>query len=158
MIIVRKKVDGLSERSLARFLARARRAAKIRGQVGLVLTGSGEVRGLNRRFRGQDRATDVLSFPPSAEPPAPASAGSFAGEIVISAEAAGQNARRLGHLPADEVRILILHGLLHLAGYDHERDSGQMARQEARLRRALGLPATLIERAASSGRSRRRTP
>ncbi len=148
----------MSERSLARFLTCARKAAKVRGHVDLVLAGNGEVRGLNRRFRGKDQATDVLSFPPSDEPPGVARADSFAGEIVISAEIARENARRLGHLPADEVKILILHGLLHLAGYDHERDAGEMARKEALLRRTLRLPTSLIERAASSGRSRRRTP
>ncbi len=154
VIIIRKKIDGLSERSLARFLARARRAAKVRGRVDLVLTGSNEVRGLNRRFRGKDLATDVLSFPPSAEAPGPVS---LAGDIVISAEAARENARRLGHLAADEVKILVLHGLLHLAGYDHEHDAGQMACTEARLRRALHLPMSLTERAAAPSRNPRRT-
>ena len=149
----------MSERSLARFLARARRAARVPGQVSLVLTSSRELRGLNRRFRGKDAATDVLSFPPIVEAAAPGKgAGSFAGDIVISAEIAKENARRLGHLPADEVRILALHGLLHLAGYDHEHDAGQMARKEARLRRALRLPASLIERTASPRRSQRRKP
>jgi probable rRNA maturation factor len=74
------------------------------------------------------------------------SGGRFAGDVAISAEIAGQNARRLGHPPAEEVKVLVLHGLLHLAGYDHESDNGTMARREARLREQLGLPVALIER------------
>jgi probable rRNA maturation factor len=74
----------------------------------------------------------------------------FAGDVAISAEIAARNARRLGHTVADEVRILTLHGVLHLAGYDHERDDGQMERKEQRLRKSLGLPVGLIER---TGRS-----
>ncbi|HYN15247.1 MAG TPA: rRNA maturation RNase YbeY, partial [Terriglobales bacterium] len=74
------------------------------------------------------------------------------GDIAISAEFGARNARRLGHSPADELKILILHGLLHLAGYDHETDGGAMARKEARLRRALGLPTALIERTTGVGR------
>ena len=69
------------------------------------------------------------------------SRGYLAGDLAISAEIAARNARRLGHSAADELKILILHGLLHLAGHDHETDGGEMARKEARLRRALGLAA-----------------
>jgi probable rRNA maturation factor len=74
------------------------------------------------------------------------SKGRFAGDVAISADMAAQNARRFGHSPAEEVKVLALHGLLHLAGYDHESDSGTMARREARLREQLGLPVALIER------------
>jgi probable rRNA maturation factor len=113
----------------------------MRGMVNVLVTSSRELRILNSRFRGQDRATDVLSFSPifglGAE---------FAGDVAISAEIAAQNARRLGHPVADEIRILALHGMLHLAGYDHERDSGVMARKEMLLRKRLGLPLGLIER------------
>jgi probable rRNA maturation factor len=70
----------------------------------------------------------------------------FAGDVAISAEIAAQNARRLGHTVADEIRILTLHAMLHLAGYDHERDNGEMERKEARLRKSLGLPVGLLER------------
>jgi probable rRNA maturation factor len=87
------------------------------------------MKALNRRFRGKDKPTDVLSFP--AEPDAPKN---FAGEIAISAEIAAQNARALGHSPAEEVKILVLHGILHLRGYDHECDNGEMARREQQLR------------------------
>jgi len=100
------------------------------------------MRRLNRRFRGENTATDVLSFP-SAD-----GAGS-AGDVAISAEIAARNARHLGHSAADELKILVLHGMLHLAGYDHETDKGEMARKEAHLRRALGLPTALTERASA---------
>jgi probable rRNA maturation factor len=74
------------------------------------------------------------------------SKGRFAGDVAISADIASQNARRLGHSPIEEVKVLVLHGLLHLAGYDHEADNGTMARREMRLREKLKLPVALIER------------
>ena len=141
MIIVRKNVAGLSEIALARFVTRASRAARLHGAVNVLLTSNSELRALNSRFRGKDRPTDVLSFPPVF-----GLGNAFAGDVAISAEMAAHNARRLGHSPAKEVEILVLHGLLHLAGYDHERDHGEMARTEERLRRALHLPAGLIDR------------
>ena len=141
MVIVRAKVSGVSRHGLERFLVRARRAAGLAGEVNVLLTGNAEMRRLNREFRGQDRETDVLSFP--------ASANGAGGELAISATMAASNARLLGHSAGKEVQVLILHGLLHLAGYDHERDHGRMARKEAQLRRALGLPVGLIERASS---------
>jgi probable rRNA maturation factor len=142
-VIVHSKVRGVSARALGRFAARAQRAAGVRGGVDVLITSSAELRRLNRRFRGEDQATDVLSFP---------SADETAGDLAISADIAARNARRLGHTAADEMKILILHGLLHLAGYDHETDAGEMARKEARLRQALGLPAALIERTSEDGR------
>jgi probable rRNA maturation factor len=141
LIIVRKNVAGLSEIALARFVTRASRAARLHGAVNVLLTSNSELRALNSRFRGKDRPTDVLSFPPVF-----GVGNAFAGDVAISAEMAAHNARRLGHSPAEEVEILVLHGLLHLAGYDHERDHGEMARTEERLRRALHLPAGLIDR------------
>jgi probable rRNA maturation factor len=153
VVIFRKSVKGVSEESFARFVTRARRAAEVRGRVAVLVTGSREMRNLNRRFRGKDRATDVLSFP------APAESGDNAeGDIAISADIAAANARRLGHRSADELKILVLHGLLHLAGYDHEIDGGEMELHEQRLRRQLRLPETLIARtiaraARMSGRS-----
>ncbi len=102
------------------------------------------MRSLNRQFRAKDTPTDVLSFPsPSLPPNKPAPT---AGDIAISVDIAAQNAGKLGHSTAEEVKILVLHGILHLAGFDHERDNGEMARKEARLRRTLGLPLALIER------------
>ncbi|MGO9211147.1 MAG: rRNA maturation RNase YbeY [Terriglobales bacterium] len=143
-MIVHSKVQGVSARALGQFAVRARRAAGVRGEVDVLVTSSAELRRLNRRFRGKNAATDVLSFP---------SANGTAGDIALSAEVGARNARRLGHSASDELKILILHGLLHLAGYDHETDAGEMARKEARLRRALGLPVALIERTGNRRRS-----
>ncbi len=141
MVILRTPVAGLSDTGLARFVARASRTVKLRGAVNVLVTTSRELRALNRRFRGKDQATDVLSFAPE-----PGLANAVAGDIAISAEIARQNARHLGHSAVREIEILVLHGMLHLAGYDHERDQGAMASKEATLRRTLGLPAGLIER------------
>jgi probable rRNA maturation factor len=146
MVILKKRVPGLNEASLDRFLGRARRAVRLRGKVTVLVTTNQALRVLNERFRGKDQPTDVLSFPVES-----AESGDFAGDVAISAEIAAQNARRLGHSPAAEVKILALHGVLHLAGYDHERDKGQMARKEERLRLQLGLPVALIERSRSAG-------
>jgi len=144
-VILCKKVPGLTPAALARFITSAARAVRLAGAVQLLVAGDRELRALNSRFRGKDRPTDVLSFPP----PSVLNHG-FAGDIAISAQIARQNARRLGHSPAEEIKILALHGILHLAGYDHERDQGEMARKEMRLRRALGLPVALIERTVSA--------
>ena len=138
----------LSETALARFVRRACQAVKLPGNVNIMITSSHELRSLNRQFRGKDKATDVLSFPPL-----PVWADGQAGDVAISADIASQNARALGHSPADEVKILALHGVLHLAGYDHEQDNGEMARKEVRLRRLLGLPVGLIERNIMSSKS-----
>jgi probable rRNA maturation factor len=146
MVIIRKAAPGISERALAQFTRRARRAAGLRGQVNVVLASSRDLRALNRRFRGKDAPTDVLSFPPMA-----AVAEKFSGDIVICTEIALRNARLYQHQPAQELKILILHGMLHLAGMDHETDGGRMARKEEVLRRELGLSDGLIRRAAECG-------
>jgi probable rRNA maturation factor len=135
----------MSRSSLERFVLRARRAAGLRDLVNVLVTNNSELRSLNRQFLGKDKPTDVLSFP--ASPTAHAKSKRFAGEVAISADIARQNAARFGHSVADEVKILVLHGILHLAGYDHERDNGEMARREMRLRRQLNLETALIERA-----------
>ena len=149
MVILRKQIVGLSERSLNRFLLRASRAARIAGAVNLLVTSSAAMRSLNVRFRGVNKPTDVLSFPSNQS----SQNARLAGEIAISADIATQNALRLGHAPAMEVKVLTLHGLLHLAGMDHERDNGEMARKEAHLRRILHLPSTLTERASPAKNS-----
>jgi probable rRNA maturation factor len=147
LVIFQKKVPGLNAASLGRFVLRARKAAGLRGSVDVLVTGSAAMRAMNLRFRKKDKATDVLSFP--AEAQSKTRIRSFAGEIAISADIAVQNAVQLGHSAAIEVKILVLHGILHLAGFDHERDNGQMARREANLRKALKLPTALIERSQS---------
>jgi probable rRNA maturation factor len=139
-------------RTLARFLHEAQAAVKLRGQVTVLLTTDKAIRRLNRQFRGKNKATDVLSFPaakPSqvskARPGAPIDE-EIAGDIAISVETARKQAARLGHVLAVEIKVLMLHGLLHLAGYDHETDDGVMARREERLRVKLRLPLGLIQR------------
>jgi probable rRNA maturation factor len=132
---------------MARFLSHVQRMVRLRGRVVVLVTGNRELQSLNRRFRGQNRPTDVLSFSAAAETP-----DGWRGDIALSAEMAAASAARLGHSVAEEVKILILHGVLHLAGYDHEADGGKMSHLEARLRRTLRLPGSLIQRAGQSGR------
>lgn len=97
------------------------------------------MRALNRTFRGKDYATDVLSFPVIDQP-------GLLGDIVIATGVAARQADDAGHSVATELRILALHGLLHLLGYDHDADDGRMARAEARLRKKGGLKEGLLER------------
>lgn len=141
MVILRKPLAGLNEPALRRFVTRAARATGLRGEVNVLVTTSRELRSLNWRFRRKDQPTDVLSFPAIRD-----LAEKLAGDIAISADIAAQNGKRLGHSVAEELKVLVLHGVLHLAGYDHERDNGAMAREELRLRTVLGLPTGLIER------------
>jgi probable rRNA maturation factor len=109
-----------------------------RGAVAVALVSDARVRQLNARYRGKKSATDVLSFA-AGEP-------GFLGEVVIASGVARRQARQAGHSVQVELRVLALHGLLHLLGYDHERDGGRMARVERRLRRKGGLREGLIER------------
>lgn len=131
-----------SARSLERCLGEASAAIKLRGQVTVLLTTDTAMRRLNRRFRGKDKATDVLSFPAEGSV-----AAEIAGDLAISVPIARRQAVERGHSLATELRVLMLHGLLHLAGYDHETDQGEMYRRERNLRAKLGLPEGLIERA-----------
>ncbi len=153
MVILRKPVAGLTDTALAKFVARASRAIKLEGAVNVLVTGSSELRSLNRRFRAKDQPTDVLSFPPG-----PCFVNGLAGDIAISADIAKENARRLGHSAAQEIKILALHGVLHLVGYDHESDQGAMAGKERQLRRSLGLPLGLIERSGQAGALTKKPP
>lgn len=137
LVVLQKRLPGVSARALERFAAEAGRAAGVRGEVDILITSSAAMRSLNRRYRGKDRATDVLSFP---------SGNGAAGDIAISAEYGVRAARRLGHGSLDELKILVLHGLLHLAGHDHEKDAGEMAQVEGRLRKKFNLPTGLIDR------------
>ena len=149
------------EHGLSRWLARVA-PVRTRGTVSIALVSDHRVRALNRRFRGIDRPTDVLSFPavsrqqsaqrsqrsvPHKDPASSAGAAAkFLGDIVIARGVARRQARELGHPESTELKVLALHGLLHLLGYDHERDNGAMARLERRLRRRGGLREGLIER------------
>lgn len=150
MVICQKKIVGVSEDGLARFISRARKAAALRGAVNVLITTSAEMRSLNSRFRGKNLPTDVLSFPSDSSIRRNGKTVELAGEIAISADIALQHAVRLGHPAATEVKILVLHGILHLAGFDHERDNGEMAQKEAVLRKKLRLPLALIERTQSA--------
>jgi probable rRNA maturation factor len=115
------------------FLAELEKRVARKRAVTCLITTDAELRRLNRQFRGKNYATDVLSFPPD--------------EMAISLDRAAAQAKELGHSLDEELRILMLHGVLHLCGMDHEADSGEMLRAEIRWRRKLGLPAGLIERA-----------
>lgn len=109
--------------------------SRVRGDIAIALVSDARIRALNKQYRRQDRATDVLSFD--------------TGDIVIAAGVARRQAREAGHSYAAELKVLALHGLLHLMGYDHHdpADGGRMARLERRLRAKGGLRAGLIERA-----------
>jgi probable rRNA maturation factor len=166
---------------LARWLARVA-PSRVRGSVGIAMVSDAQIRQLNRRFRGIDHTTDVLSFPaesslspqrtqrtrrsrrskPAKDKPGYSSVSSassvvesclggvvenFLGDIIIARGVARRQARVARHSERTEIRVLALHGLLHLLGYDHERDDGLMRRVEGRLRRKGGLPGGLIERA-----------
>lgn len=144
---------------LERWLAAAA-PARARGEVAVALLPDPRVRDLNKRYRRKDAPTDVLSFPaePGDVPPdAPRTGMRPLGDIVIATGVARRQARDAGHPYETELRVLALHGLLHLLGYDHHdsQDAGRMARLEARLRRKGGLTAGLIERADDAGRARR---
>jgi probable rRNA maturation factor len=113
--------------------------ARARGKITVAIVPDSRVRALNRRYRKKDKATDVLSFP--------ADERGYLGDVVIAAGVARRQAKGAGHTLQTELRVLALHGLLHLLGYDHETDSGQMWRLERRLRAKGGLREGLIERA-----------
>jgi probable rRNA maturation factor len=142
----------LSKAGLARFVNRARAAVGIEGEIHVLLADDKTLRRLNRHFRGKDQATDVLSFP-AAQAGDRGGVG-VAGDLAVSLETAARQAKLYGHSVRDEVRVLLLHGVLHLAGFDHETDRGEMAMREAELRRVLGLKAGLIGR---SGARRAKT-
>jgi probable rRNA maturation factor len=132
---------GLSRAGLSRFLRTAQAAVGLVGEVDGLLAGDRTLRRLNRSYRGKDKATDVLSFPAAEE-----IAGEYAGDLAISLDTARKQAEEHGHALRDEVRVLLLHGLLHLSGMDHETDQGEMAEREGVLRARLRLPDGLIAR------------
>jgi probable rRNA maturation factor len=174
----RRVPASLRRAAIERFAGRLRKEVAKGRSFDILITGDAELRRLNRDFRGQDYATDVLSFPaePAKQKLAHAKAqgsprkqtssslrasrlceniaffssfsgsGAFLGDIAISLGRARAQAREFGHSIEQEVQILMLHGVLHLCGHDHESDSGAMARAEKRWRASLGLPNGLIER------------
>jgi len=133
------------KRRLRRFARKlAERVAEGR-EFSCLITTDRELQRLNRDFLGHDYPTDVLSFP--------STNGGTLGDIAVSVERARAQAREFGHEALDEVRILMLHGLLHLTGMDHERDGGEMEQAEQRWRQEFGLPAGLIARASNARRA-----
>ena len=131
-------------RELRCFLREAAAAIPLEGKVSALLTTDAEIRELNRQFRSKNKPTDVLSFPTAdlGKSPQP-----LAGDLAVSVDTAARQAEEFGHSIFVEVQVLLLHGLLHLAGFDHERDEGQMMRRERSLRTRFGLPSGLVERA-----------
>jgi len=142
IVLFRRAPAELDRRNLERF-ARVLRE-QVAGNAGFhcLVTDDRELRRLNRQFLGKDYATDVLSFPDG-------NGRTFLGEMAISAGRAREQAAGYGHSTDQEICILMLHGLLHLLGMDHETDRGRMARAEADWRMRLALPAGLIERVRS---------
>ena len=146
LVLFRRAPAGLRRQGLEDFAQVLRKRVAGGREFHCLITDDGEMRRLNRQFRRKDYPTDVLSFPVDRDAekgmPGPASLG----ELAISAQRAAEQAREFGHAVGDEIRILMLHGVLHLTGMDHERDRGRMARAEAAWRKSLGLPVGLIER------------
>ena len=131
MLLNRQRRVRFRRSEVEAFLHRLEREVA-RREIGAVVVSDAVIRRYNRQYRHMDKATDVLSFEPA--------------DLVISAETARRQARRLGHSLEDEMKVLALHGALHLMGHDHEHDHGEMARLERRWRKRLGLPVTLTER------------
>jgi probable rRNA maturation factor len=131
-----KRSIALDRRRLRAFLERLTTEVAEGRPFTVLVTHDGELQRLNREFLQHDYPTDVLSFPGEAE----------LGEMAISADRAAEQAGEQGHDASTEVEILMLHGLLHLLGHDHETDRGKMRRLETKWRKTLGLPAGLIER------------
>ena len=150
LITYRRPPATLKRHSVEKF-ARVVRDQVARGRAfHCLVTGDTELRALNLRFLGKDAVTDVLSFR-HVDGNAPGDGDSI-GDLAISLGRARAQARERGHSIENEVSILMLHGVLHLLGMDHETDAGRMARAELRWRRKLGLPAGLIERTAAGER------
>src|ERR1700728_3093216 len=141
LITYRRPPATLKRTRIEKFAQVAREQVAGGREFHCLVTGDAELKSLNLRFRAKDAATDVLSFPSGEKNPL--------GDIAISLGRARAQARERGHSIETEVCILLLHGVLHLIGMDHETDSGKMARAELRWQQKLGLPAGLIERSLS---------
>lgn len=138
ILLYRRAGTGLPKRELRAFALTLRDLVAGGRPFSCLLTNDAELRRLNKMFLGNDYPTDVLSFPSGDE--------AELGEVAVSVERAAEQAGALGHSREDEIRILMLHGVLHLLGMDHETDRGKMARAEKKWRAELGLPVGLIER------------
>ena len=140
MILNRQKRVRVALPPLEKFARRVRRELRLEGrELSICLVGDAEMTRLNKTYRGKQGPTDVLSFPASEEAASRRASSKSLGDIAIAPMVARRNAKRFGRTLPDELRILILHGVLHLMGYDHESDSGQMERRERLVRRRLDL-------------------
>ena len=140
MILNRQKKIRVALAPLEEFLERVKTETRSRdAEVTVCLVSDAEIARLNQKFRRKRGPTDVLSFPAQERKKAESDGARFLGDVAIAPETARRYAVRNGRKPKDELRILILHGVLHLLGYDHETDHGQMDRIEKKLRRRLGL-------------------
>jgi probable rRNA maturation factor len=137
LVLFRRVPARLRRRPLQRFARLLRDQVAGRRAFTCLIADDRELRRLNRRFRGKDYPTDVLSFPET----------DSLGELAVSWQRADRQARAFGHSLEQEIRLLMLHGVLHLRGMDHETDGGRMAGAETRWRTRLGLPGGLIARA-----------
>ncbi len=134
LVIFRRTPVSIDRQDIEAFAQTLR--LRLRADFTCLITSDSELQRLNAQFRGKDYPTDVLSFPGT-------------NDLAVSYQRARAQAREFGHQPADEIKILMLHGVLHLLGMDHETDSGQMARRESLWRGKLGLPNSLIQRSAA---------
>ncbi len=149
MVVNRQRRVSVAVRPLEEFLSSVKHSLQVAQEVSVSLVSNGAMARMNQTYRGKPGPTDVLSFPLNGNPRgrklrAPPRGGdphaeNYLGDIAIAPETARRNARRDGRSLPLELRILILHGILHLLGYDHETDRGEMHRIERRLRRRLGL-------------------
>lgn len=139
LVLFRRAGNAIDRRQIRQFASRLRAEVAGGRAFSCLVTDDRELRRLNGHFLGKNYPTDVLSFP--------SGGGDGLGDIAISSNRAAEQARRFGHTIDDEIRILMLHGVLHLLGMDHDTDKGTMARVEKRWRKKLGLQAGLIERA-----------
>jgi probable rRNA maturation factor len=135
--------SSVSRPALDAFVRRAKTRIGLTGQVNILLADDATLRNLNREYRGKDKATDVLSFPGLQIEGMPESSS---GDLAVSLDTAARQAAEHGHSLQTEVKILLLHGLLHLAGFNHETDAGEMRQREAELRARFRLPVGLITR------------
>ena len=141
----RQRKVRFDERRVKAFIDLAWRDLASEWDFGVVVSNDRAVRNANRKYRNEAKATDVLSFPTGEGMPYTRPWG-YLGDLMISATRAADQAQRYQHSVTDEVKVLVLHGLLHLIGFDHEYDGGEMREFEAVLRRKYKLPTGLIER------------
>lgn len=132
----RLRRTGIPKDELAAFALDVLGRLELEGEVGVKLCSDAAMAAYNKTYRHKAGPTDVLSFPDGAADP---EGSVYIGDIVIAVPVAERQAKEAGHSLATELKYLLLHGILHLAGYDHETDGGTMARKERALRKAWGI-------------------